>query len=430
MKNTLFILSLLFPSLLVAQADAIMKLLQKKLPDGTVIETRETGRHFAGEYTVYLEQPIDHNNPATGTFQQRIFLSHYDRKAPTLIVTEGYGARPRDYELADILRSNQIIVEYRFNAKSTPEKIDWKYMTNDQAMEDLHQVRKLFGKIYKKSWVSTGISKGGTTALIYKSKYPDDVDVAVSYVGPLPVAREDLRIDELILDKLKEQPCAASLDKVQRFALSNDEIFVPMIDSLAKADQITFDRVTTAQALEYAVLELTFSFLQLGYSCDEVPTEMHVDTVFNYIKNAVGFDFYSEETIAGLEPAFYQFMTENGYYSFIHEPFEGLLDDLESYDNSIFAPRGVNLEFDKDYLQRVRNYLHTEGDKIIYIQGGNDPWAACRFVPPTERDAVYIEKDGANHRLRIKSLDQNQKEEIYEALGRWLKVKIYPLAED
>ncbi len=430
MKNTLLILSILFPSLLLSQSDGVLQLLQKKLPDGTKIETRETGRHFLADYTIYLQQPIDHNNPTAGTFEQRIFLSHYDRKAPTLIVTEGYGARPRDYELADILRSNQIIVEYRFNAKSTPEEIDWKYLTNDQAMEDLHRVRTIFGKIYKKSWVSTGISKGGTTTLIYKSKYPDDVDVAVSYVGPLPKAREDLRIDEMILDKLKDQPCADRLDKIQRFALSNDDMLVPMIDSLAMADKITFERVTTAQALEYAVLELTFSFLQMGYSCEEVPTELQVDTVFNYIKGAVGFDFYCEETIEALEPAFYQFMTENGYYSFIHEPFDGLLDDLESYDNSIFAPRGVSLDFDKDYLQRVRNYLHLEGDKVIYIQGGNDPWAACRFVPPAERDAVYIEKEGASHRIRINGLDKNQQEEIYQALERWLKVKIYPLAED
>lgn len=430
MKNTLLLLSFLFPSLLVAQADAVLKLLQKKLPANTKIETRESGRHFLGDYTIYLQQPIDHNNPAAGTFQQRIFLSHYDRKAPTLIVTEGYGARPRDYELADILRSNQIIVEYRFNAKSTPEEIDWKYMTNDQAMEDLHRIRKIFGKIYKRSWVSTGISKGGTTALIYKSKYPEDVDVAVSYVGPLPKAREDLRIDEMIMEKLQDQPCASYLELIQRTALSNDSILVPKIDSLAKADNITFDRVTTAQALEYAVLELTFSFLQLGYSCEDVPQDMHLDTVFNYIKEIVGFDFYCEETIAALEPAFYQFMTENGYYSFIHEPFDVLLDDLESYDNSIFAPRGVSLDFDKDYLQRVRNYLHTDGDQVIYIQGGNDPWAACRFVPPADRDAVYIEKEGGSHRIRINGLDENQKEEIYQALERWLKVKIYPLAED
>lgn len=430
MKNSLLLLSFLFPSLLVAQADAVLKLLQKKLPSSTTIETRESGRHFSADYTIYLQQPIDHNNPAAGTFQQRIFLSHYDRKAPTLIVTEGYGARPRDYELADILRSNQIIVEYRFNAKSTPDEIDWKYMTNDQAMEDLHRIRQIFGKIYKRSWVSTGISKGGTTTLIYKSKYPEDIDVAVSYVGPLPKAREDLRIDEMIMEKLQDQPCASYLELIQRTALSNDSILVPKIDSLAKADNITFDRVTTAQALEYAVLELTFSFLQLGYSCEDVPQDMHLDTVFNYIKETVGFDFYCEETIAALEPAFYQFMTENGYYSFIHEPFDGLLDDLESYDNSIFAPRGVSLDFDKDYLQRVRNYLHTDGDKIIYIQGGNDPWAACKFVPPVGRDAVYIEKEGGSHRIRIRGLEENQKEEIYQALKRWLKVKIYPLAED
>ena len=402
----------------------------KKLPDNVRIEASEAKDHFNRAYTVFVTQPIDHSNPAKGTFEQRVFLGHHDRKSPTLIVTEGYSARERTYELSKILKSNQIIVEYRYNGKSAPDNKDYTYLTNDQAMEDLHHIRRIFRKIYKKKWISTGISKGGTTCLIYKSKYPDDVDAAISYVGPLPKAREDVRMDEMILEKLDESECGKQLVALQKFALQHDEEIIPMIDSLAKADKITFNRVGSAKAMEYAILELTFSFFQMGYSCDEVPDDLNINSVFNYLKKIVGFDFYCDQVIEYFEPAFYQFMTENGYYGFIHKPYEKDIDDLQQFDNSIFAPQGIPLEFDKDYMTRVRVFLHHFGDQVIYIHGADDPWAACRFVPPASRDAVYIEKEGGAHSTRIADLSAAEQQQIYDALKRWLKVKIYPLASE
>ncbi|MGB0405631.1 MAG: PhoU domain-containing protein, partial [Fusobacterium sp.] len=44
-------------------------------------------------------------------------------------------------ELAKILNSNQLIVEYRFNGGSRPKNIQYQYLTNDQAMDDLHRIR-------------------------------------------------------------------------------------------------------------------------------------------------------------------------------------------------------------------------------------------------------------------------------------------------
>jgi len=388
MKTFCISILLIFSNcLLFSQSDdGFMALLKKKLPADTKIEVRKAGAHFDKEYTLYITQPIDHDNPKMGTFMQRVFLSHHDRKSPTLIVTEGYSARPRNYELSEILKSNQIIVEYRYNGASVPENLDYKYLTNDQAMEDLHHIRTIFKKIYKKKWISTGISKGGTTCLIYKSKYPNDVDAAVSYVGPLPKAREDVRMDEMILDKLDDTKCGKQLMALQKFALQHDEEIIPKIDSL--------------------------------------------ESVFGYLKKIVGFDFYCDQVIEYFEPAFYQFMTENGYYGFINEPYAADLDDLKKFDNSIFAPQGIPLVFDKDYMTKVRVFLHHYGDEVIYIHGANDPWAACRFVPPVERDAVYIEKEGGSHSIRINGLSADEQQEIYDALKRWLKVKIYPLASE
>ena len=48
-------------------------------PDGYIIA-----------YTIFIEQPIDHQNPDEGTFKQKVFLSHMHKDSSVVLVTEGY----------------------------------------------------------------------------------------------------------------------------------------------------------------------------------------------------------------------------------------------------------------------------------------------------------------------------------------------------
>ncbi|MDX1686021.1 MAG: S28 family serine protease, partial [Saprospiraceae bacterium] len=173
---------------LSAQKDPVIKCIQNKIEGVASIEVLGDEEGFEKVYDIRLNQPVDHNNPEAGEFQQRIYLYHKDYKKPVIFVTEGYDIKDRKYELTDILDANQISVEYRFFGESAPDTLQWEYLTNKQAAEDLHRIRDMFGRIYKEEWVSTGISKGGTTTMMYKALYPGDVDASVNYVGPLPLA--------------------------------------------------------------------------------------------------------------------------------------------------------------------------------------------------------------------------------------------------
>ncbi|HCV14824.1 MAG TPA: aminopeptidase, partial [Rikenellaceae bacterium] len=55
------------------------------------VKTLES-RHFNQKYTLFIDQPLDHDNPAAGTFRQRVFVMNISQERPTVIVTEGYGA--------------------------------------------------------------------------------------------------------------------------------------------------------------------------------------------------------------------------------------------------------------------------------------------------------------------------------------------------
>ena len=344
-------------------------LLKKKLPNAT-IKTLEAKDHFSEAYEIMLTQPLDHQNSAAGNFQQLIYLQHVDRKQPMVMETEGYAARFRTNELSQILKGNQLTVEYRFAGKSKPEKLDWQYLTNDQASDDLHRIKKIFKKLYKKDWISTGVSKGGQTTLIYKSKYPKDICVAVPYVAPMPLAQEDKRTDEHQAT-IGSDDCRKRIHDFQRVALQQREQLIPMLNRFAENNKLTYS-IGTDVALEYAVLEFPFSFWQWGGVCDNIPEpSADPEQIFEYINNVVQWNFYSDASAEIYLPSFYQFITELGYYGFPKAHLEDLLVAVPNPSNTIFAPKGVDLTY-RNYLHPVVDYLKKKGDRIIYIYGEYD----------------------------------------------------------
>ncbi len=426
-KTFIIVVLCLFAQLKLHAKKDIISCLKKHFPNATINEL-ENSDHFIKELEILIPQKLDHFGKSNEYFEQRIFLYHFDFKAPVVFVTEGYSARQRHYELSKILKANQVQVEYRFFGKSKPDNYDYTYLSNDQAMEDLHRIRKILGKIYKKEWVSTGISKGGTTCLIYKSKYPKDVKVSIPYVAPLPFSQTDSRCDEAILTN-GTKDCRNKLEDFQHLALDHRETLINKLDSLSIVDSISFTRIGTSAAVEYAVLEFTFSFWQWGHKCEDIGTEISADSIFKTLNKIVGFDFYSDPTCEYFEPSYYQFLKENGYYAFIHEPFKNKLKTLKRYDNIPFGPQQMDLNFNQDYLKYVRVWLYHNGNKIIHVQGELDPWGACGFVPPLGQDALLMVKKNGSHRTRISSFSKENQDKIYAKLDKWLKAKVYPLED-
>ena len=64
-----------------------------------------------------------------------------------------------------------------------------------------------------------------------------------------------------------------------------------------------------------------------------------------------------------------------------------------------------------------------KGDRIIYIYGELDTWTACGVHPSAKTDALRLEKKGGSHSTRLASFDQQDREEVYKRLKKWMKVK-------
>lgn len=98
-----------------------------------------------------------------------------------------------------------------------------KYLTNDNATNDYHFIVEKLKSLYKNKWISTGISKGGETALIYKYNFPNDIDVTVPYVAPLINGTEDIRTNDFI-NTIKNETCRDRIKTFQRAILHKEAI--------------------------------------------------------------------------------------------------------------------------------------------------------------------------------------------------------------
>ncbi len=384
----------------------------------TPIENLES---YTESYQIILEEPLDHKHPEKGSFEHYIYLSHIDFDKPMVIETHGYNASNIKSEVSSLLDANQVAVEYRFYGKSRPNPIPWEYLTNDQAVADYHVIVTKLKQLYSGKWISTGISKGGETALIYKSKYPKDVAIVMPYVAPLINTCEDPRTTEHI-NTVGAPECRAKITAFQRAVLENRSAVMTVFSDYAATNKMQFTQIPMNEALEYAVLEFSFSFWQWGGKCDEIPQpNASPAALFDYLNKIVGVGTYNDKGFYNYLPSFYQHLSELGYYGFDLTPVADLLTIVKSSSNDRFEPKDVKISYNPKYIKKVRKYVENKGDKILYIYGGYDTWFSCAPTPNSNLDALKMVLPTGSHMTRVKDFSIENQTIIKTTLNRWLE---------
>ena len=130
-------------TLAVWAGDGIYEKLQQ-IPQISEIQKLDV-KPFQEYYQFWFEQPVDHSDPAKGTFRQRVLLGHKQSDAPVIVELEGYNIwSSEEGELANILKGNQLTIEHRFFDQSVPEGgIPWENLTIKQAADDQHEIIKV-----------------------------------------------------------------------------------------------------------------------------------------------------------------------------------------------------------------------------------------------------------------------------------------------
>jgi len=387
----------LLPFLSLAQ-DSELNTFLKAIP-GADIEKKDTSA-YKEFYIVMLPQLVDHNNANGASFKQRIYIGHVDFDRPTIMETEGYGTdwmNPRVVtEPVGMLKGNMIYIEHRYFGPSTPNPVDWKYLNVEQDAADYHYIRTLFGKIYKGKWIATGVSKGGQTATAYKVFYPDDVDVTIPYVAPLNFERLDPRIDKHFKTVGSKQQ-RSHIKEIQFYLLKNKSTVMPLWKQIADKVGYKFTSIDEESAYDYSVLEFPFSFWQYTAEATKLPDlntatpEKMAKFLFQIVP-----PFWYTEAANAYQAANYQFYTQLGYYEYNEKPFRKYLKNKD-YPNSAFVPKEATVIWDPSYTEKLKKFIASNPQHMIFIYGEADPWGATAPEIKPGSGSLKMVKTGGTH---------------------------------
>jgi hypothetical protein len=432
MKRVLFRFNLLFVLLLLVLQPAFLQHtdleLRLKEIDGIIEIERINTRVFQEAFKIGFLQPVNHENESEGYFIQKVYLSHRDFNRPVIFDTDGYVLRQNlAHELSMMLQTNQIRVEHRYFGESVPDSVvfNWRYLDIYQSARDHHRVVNALRQLYQGKWIGTGISKGGQTAMNHRRFFPDDVDITVAYVAPLNFSDEDVRVEEF-LRQVGTDECRDKVLEFQKVLLERREEVLPLFERYVKAAGLEF-RLSQQAIYELAVLEFPVSFWQWGHSCASVPgSNAPSDSLFLFFSRTGSIDFLDSGPKSMLEPAFYQFFTQLGFYGYSTEGLENHLIHLNNPSLFFLGPQEVKMQFNPFYMKDIENFIQNRAERMIWIYGEIDPWSATLVDPGMNENVKVFIKPGGSHSTRINNLPEGQKEEVLSLIREWLERDVNP----
>ena len=406
-------------------------------------------------YYIKYKQPIDHDNPALGTYEQQVVLTYVGSNAPTILHTQGYAlagehgknhnrldsiAAPAFmYMLADVnadgsfkFSTNCVQVEYRYHGFSLPEgdENSFKYLSAKQQSADLHNiVTDLKKALLKGKWLSTGVSKNGMTTYDYAYYYPGDVDVYVPFVAPLLFQNEDMRIGDYMIksavkDYLPQIKAAFQklvsdqkvLDATAQYALKyfkeNRDYDVPADSVLHYTVGFAYDHLFSKQS--YGDIEAWSKFIPkegddpatyaLFFSLDE-----NDKRVYKSVSGTRG-PLRQRNDPFGMQIPVDQ--GNIGYnYSWVKEG-TLLTDSDKKYFDDIEKKSKASDKVELSY--KVKDFLKTTDCKMFFVYGENDPWTGAAIDDPTNENVKKMVIKGGTHNDAIYNYTADESKQLMD----------------
>lgn len=409
------------PGLTVEQLRARLEL----LPGVTVVEksTLQEDHHY---YVLTFTQPVDHDDPGQGTFQQKVSLLHRDTLAPMIVLTSGYSDYHVDkpFELTRLLAANQISIEHRYFGDSRPVPTDWTRLTIAQAAADQHEIVMALRSIYSGAFVSTGGSKGGMTAVFHRRFYPDDVEGTVAYVAPISFGTPDPRyarhmsmVGGLVCRQLV-QDLAVELLARRRDA---------MYERAARQTQYSYTRVKLGPAVEAAIVALEWMFWQFkgDEGCSTLPPlDADDETLFTFLDGVSPVADNDDRHVESSEAYYYQARAELGYPGSCAD----YLAPYLRYSDADYAEElpGPAPAHDSNAMRDIQEYVEEQGERMLFVYGEWDPWTGGKFAIGNADDSLVLTHRKGTHGAKIYHLDLLQKEKAFSMLRRWTGVAPNP----
>ncbi|WP_240357178.1 S28 family serine protease [Myxococcus eversor] len=387
-------------------------------------------------FTLDFEQPADHRHPEGEKFLQRMTLFHRSVTAPMVIDTEGAEifAEPIAAEPVDLLKGNQVTVEHRFYGTLTPASRDWKLLDVWQSAADAHRVVRVFKTIYGARWLSTGVFRGGTAALLHRYFYPNDVEGTIPYAERHSLGLQDVRVPRFLAN-VGDAACRDSLKAVQRAALARRAELTPLLAAQSEWG-FTFDTLGVDKAFEFSVVRLSFNFWEyLGlapYDCDTIPgPTVSAEELFAFVDLVAGpsYTFSDQALNSPVGPESYQCATELGAPLYPEAELWPLLRYPGGQVPTFLPPTGVAKVYNPLPMLKLELWTRLHARNVLIVDGALSPWSASAFGVSSRNDSYrVVDPAGIGFYGTLSALPEPQRTFFFERLSDWADAPVHPPA--
>jgi hypothetical protein len=375
-------------------------------------------------FNLYLEQPVDHDDPDGETFLQWAVLVHTDATAPMILNHTGYSLFPEytqlPEELTSLLSANQVQVEHRFFGISVPDAFDaadWEQLTVRNAAADAHRFVEVLKPIYGARWLETGHSKGGMTSVFHASLFPNDVDGVVAYVAPISFAINDER-GRAFFDTIGDPGCRETVQAQQRAAAAQrDELLAIMRDARPDVDVAVHESNLAA-----TIGSFEWGFWQFYADCSLLGEFALAGPTAEETAELLGLRFLITDDLSFL-PYSYQVLNELGQPNQLSPHLDDVfgdvnVDPLSPYGAVPFA-RAVPYDGGAQ-MTAIAEHVASH-DRFLFVYGGYDPWSQVPFTVGTADSHRFV-APAANHAALMIDLDVADRTVAFDAVSRWAGV--------
>jgi len=392
---------------------------------GVTAEEAPTDLPDTHYFVLHFTQPVDHNDPSQGTFQQEVSLLHRSELAPVpmIVHTSGYADYYLDspVELTKMLEANQVSIEHRYYGQSRPLPTDWTKLTIAQMAADEHDIITALRTVYEGRFLSTGGSKGGMTAVFHRRFYPDDVEGTIAYVAPLTFGAPDPRYADF-LDTVGPPPCRQAVRDAATEMLANRRAAMEL--RAGAQSEYVYTRVALGAAVESAIVNLEWSFWQVAgvAQCDQVPsTTASDDDLFAFLDNTSPVSACDDSKLVFFEPYVYQTYAELGYpaYGAAYLAPYRMYTELD-YVHEL--PTAQDPPYNADSMADILDFVEHNGQRLLFIYGEWDPWTAGKLALGNATDSAVLIQPQGMHNARIMTLESSDRTEAFAMLGAWAGV--------
>ena len=356
----------------------------KENPDKGAMEKKKKGElDYLSQYSMFIEQPVNHNQPDADKFKQKVCIMFRGFDRPTILVTEGYiWEKFRDAEDIGInLKANMVHVEHRnFGESFNQDRGKWEFETSAQASADLHAVYLALKPIFKGRWMSTGTSKNGETSIDYAYYYPGDMDLAAAFCSPFNLSLDDKRYGEYLFNEVSTKELRDIMKENIRIALKDGEegLYKKACEEFKKKEL----PVPSFAEYVYSTFDTFFSLFQYTLpSKQKKAIESIIKTESSLV--AAICDNIADLRNKGLYTYFVDCAKEQGFPNAGYDYFADLLEGT-SFKAEDVLPSELHSE-DRWLVKYYDNSVRTDMSKTFFVNSTvpllfyysqDDPWSA------------------------------------------------------